>query len=107
MRVALAVCCLLGNVPVAAQDDAALLARGRLLFTQGTAPSCALCHTLKDAGTHGAIGPVLDELQPDASRVASALRSGIGAMPSYRATLDDAQIAALARYVAKASGAAP
>ena len=89
-----------------AADDAATLAAGKALFTAGATPPCALCHTLKDAGTAGAVGPVLDELQPDADRVAAALRNGIGAMPSYKATLKEDQILALARYVAKASGGA-
>ena len=48
--------------------------------------------------------PRLDELKPDAKRVATALRNGIGQMPSYNGKLSDAQIAALAAYVAKASG---
>lgn len=89
-----------------AADDAAQLALGKALFTKNATPPCALCHTLKDAGTSGAIGPVFDELQPDAARVAAALRSGIGAMPSYKATLNDEQIEALARYVSAASGGA-
>lgn len=88
-----------------AADDAAQLASGRLLFTAQAAPPCAVCHTLKDAGSSGAIGPNLDELQPDAARVASALKSGIGIMPSYRATLKDDQIAAIAKYVARVAGA--
>jgi len=87
-------------------DDAQLLSQGKALFTGGAAPPCGLCHTLKDAGTAGAIGPPLDEIQPDAARVATALRNGIGAMPSYKATLKEEQILALARYVAKASGGA-
>jgi sulfite dehydrogenase len=66
-----------------------------------------VCHTLADAGAAGAVGPVLDELKPDAARVAKALRDGIGAMPSYQGKLSDAQIAALAAYVAQASGAGP
>jgi cytochrome c6 len=88
-------------------DDASQLALGKALFTKNATPPCALCHTLKDAGTAGAVGPVLDELQPDAARVATALRNGIGAMPSYKALLKDEQIQALARYVSKASGGAP
>ena len=87
-------------------DDAQLLSQGKALFAGGAAPPCGLCHTLKDAGTNGAIGPPLDEIQPDALRVATALRNGIGAMPSYKATLKEEQIQALARYVAKASGGA-
>ena len=87
-------------------DDAKQLAQGKALFAGSTVPPCGLCHTLKDAGTSGAIGPILDELQPDAARVATALRNGIGAMPSYKATLKEDQIQALSLYVAKASGGA-
>jgi cytochrome c6 len=85
----------------------AQFAQGRALFTGGATPPCAVCHTLKDAGATGAVGPSLDELRPDEERVATAVRGGIGAMPSFAATLSDAQIRALARYVAKASGGAP
>ena len=107
---ALAAACLVAGfgLPEAARsaDDAQLLSQGKALFTGGAAPPCGLCHTLRDAGTAGAIGPPLDEIQPDAARVATALRNGIGAMPSYKATLKEEQILALARYVAKASGGA-
>lgn len=81
------------------------LASGRLLFKQSAVPACALCHALTDAQAEGAIGPSLDELKPDAARVAKALRNGIGQMPSYRDKLSEQQIEALSRYVAKASGA--
>lgn len=90
----------------AADDDAALMALGKTLFTVGAVPPCATCHTLKDAGTTGAIGPVFDDLQPGPDRVIAALKSGIGAMPSYRGGLSDEQMRALARYVSKASGGA-
>ncbi len=86
-----------------AADEAAQMALGKQLFTVGAQPACAICHTLKDAGSEGAIGPVLDELQPDASRVAKALREGLGAMPSFSETLSEEQIAALALYVSRAS----
>ncbi|WP_298209618.1 cytochrome c [Acidovorax sp.] len=85
-----------------AADDAAQMALGKKLFTTAT-PACAICHTLKDAGAEGAVGPVLDELQPEASRVAKALRDGVGSMPSFKSSLTEAQIAALALYVSKAS----
>ena len=39
-------------------------------------------------------------------KVIAALKSGIGAMPSYRGSLSDEQMRALARYVSKASGGA-
>jgi mono/diheme cytochrome c family protein len=99
---------LLLAAPWAAQAaDEAQRALGRQLFTQGAVPACALCHTLRDAGAEGAIGPVLDELKPDAARVAKAMRQGIGQMPSFVGRLTDAQIDAVARYVAAVAGATP
>lgn len=74
---------------------------GRKLFTS-VVPPCALCHTLKDAGATGMVGPSLDELKPDAARVAKAVRHGVGQMPAF-SHLTDAQIEALARYVEKAT----
>lgn len=62
--------------------------------------------TLQAAGAEGAVGPVLDELKPDAARVAKALRNGLGQMPSYKDKLTDAEIEALSLYVSKASGGA-
>lgn len=92
--------------PTLAADDSAQLALGKKLFLQGAAPPCALCHTLQAAGAEGAVGPVLDELKPDAARVAKALRNGLGQMPSYSGRLSDEQINALSLFVAKASGGA-
>ena len=46
---------------------------------------------------------MLDELRPDAARVSKALHDGLGAMPSFKETLTEEQIAALALYVSKAS----
>lgn len=94
------------SLPSYAADDAAQMALGKKLFTTLAVPACALCHTLKDAGAEGAVGPIFDELKPDAARVAKALRDGLGSMPSYKASLSEVQITALARYVSKASGAA-
>ena len=79
---------------------------GKALFLKAV-PACAICHTLNDAGSEGAVGPVLDEIKPNAQRVAKALRNGLGSMPSYGSKLSDIQIEALARYVSKASGGAP
>lgn len=87
--------------------DADPLALGRQLFTNTATPSCALCHTLRDAGAQGSVGPVLDTLQPDAARVATVLRDGSGTMPSYRTSLSPAQIEALAFYVAAVTRKAP
>ncbi len=101
----LAAVVVMAAAPAAHADSAALVAQGRLLFKQSAVPACALCHTLKDAGAAGEVGPSLDELRPDAARVAKALRNGIGQMPSYRGKLTEQQIETLARYVAQASGA--
>ena len=81
-------------------DDA-----GRRLFVKDATQPCALCHTLADAGATANVGPSLDELKPDAQRVTQAVKAGIGAMPAYT-QLSAEQIQAIARYVARASGAA-
>jgi len=86
--------------------DPAELARGKLLFTT-LQPACATCHTLQAAGAEGQIGPVLDELKPDAERVLRALRNGIGVMPSYAEKISAQDMQAVARFVAQATGAAP
>lgn len=82
------------------------LERGRVLFTT-VQPACAACHTLAAAGSEGQIGPVLDELRPDAARVLRALRSGIGIMPSFSDRLSEQDLRALASFVAHATGGAP
>jgi cytochrome c6 len=78
---------------------------GKALFTKGAVPACAACHTLAHAGASGEIGPVLDELKPNAARVEKAIRNGIGQMPAYD-KLSDAQIRQLADYVARVTGGA-
>lgn len=93
------------SLPASAAEDADKMALGKKLFTTGAVPACALCHTLKDAGSEGAVGPVLDDLKPGAARVNKALHDGLGAMPSFKATLSEAEIDALAYYVSTASGA--
>jgi len=81
-----------------ATDDA-----GRQVFLKDATPSCAICHTLAEAGATGKIGPSLDELKPDVQRVTQAVKAGIGAMPPYP-QLSEEQVQGLARYVARASG---
>ena len=86
--------------------DPAELERGKRLF--GTVqPACATCHTLAAAGSEGQVGPVLDELRPDAARVLRALRSGIGIMPSFAERLSEQDLRALASFVAHSTGGAP
>lgn len=81
---------------------AADLEKGRKMFQQRTTPPCKVCHTLQDAGATGAIGPNLDELKPDADRVAKAIRQGLGVMPAFT-DLADEEVRLLAEYVAAAT----
>jgi len=98
---------LLGSTSLAhAQSNDSAYLEGKSLFLK-VVPACAICHTLNDAHSEGAIGPVLDEIKPSAERVAKAVRNGIGNMPSFGAKLSDSQIEALSRYVSKASGGSP
>ncbi len=82
------------------------LARGKALFLS-VKPACAVCHTLQAAGSQGQVGPVLDELQPDAQRVLRVLRGGLGVMPSYEEQLSEDDMKALASFVSHSTGAAP
>lgn len=91
---------------VFAQSNDLAYKEGKVLFLNAV-PACAICHTLNDAGSEGAVGPVLDEIKPSPQRVAKALLNGLGSMPAYGGKLSAAQIEALARYVSKASGGAP
>ena len=88
----------------AAPPTAAELAAGKKIFTTKAAPACALCHTLKDADSSGDIGPVLDELKPDAARVEKAVRGGIGVMPAFKGLLSEDEIRTVAKYVSAVAG---
>jgi len=86
--------------PLAAwSQDAAVIERGRTLFSSDAVPACAICHTLSDAGAEGAIGPNLDELKPDQDVILKVLEEGMGAMPPFAETLDAADKQALAEYI--------
>jgi|TARA_B110000438_G_scaffold88497_2_gene87992 mono/diheme cytochrome c family protein len=64
---------------------------------------CASCHTLSDAGSNGAIGPNLNQLRPDISRVMTAVTNGIGVMPAYESQLNANEIKAVSYYVSISS----
>ncbi|MBA3432675.1 MAG: cytochrome c [Actinobacteria bacterium] len=66
--------------------------------------SCGSCHTLADAGTTGAIGPILDEAKPPKALVVDRVTNGQGVMPSFTDSLDAQQIQAVAEYVSSAAG---
>ena len=100
---AVVLCMGVAGTSLAAEPD---LEKGKALFLSDAAPACAVCHTLKDAGSAGTIGPDLDELKPDAERIKKVLEEGMGVMPSYADSLDGASIDAIAAYVVHATGGA-
>ncbi|MDX6437315.1 MAG: quinohemoprotein ethanol dehydrogenase [Gaiellaceae bacterium] len=65
---------------------------------------CGGCHTLKDAGTTGTQGPNLDLLKPPFLRAKNQVIKGGGIMPAFKGVLNDAQINAVAKYVADHAG---
>jgi mono/diheme cytochrome c family protein len=65
---------------------------------------CTGCHTLKDAGATGTVGPNLDQAQPPATIVFQRVTEGAGAMPSFKGKLSTKQIADVIAYVTKATG---
>ena len=65
--------------------------------------NCMTCHALQDAGSHGNIGPNLDEIKPDIMRVILAVTNGVGVMPAYEGQLSTEEIKAVATYVAEST----
>jgi mono/diheme cytochrome c family protein len=65
---------------------------------------CTGCHTLKDAGSTGTVGPNLDQAKPPATLVYQRVTEGAGAMPSFKGKLSTKQIADVIAYVTKATG---
>jgi sulfite dehydrogenase len=75
------------------------VAAGKAAFTA----TCGGCHTLKDAGTKGNVGPNLDSLAPlTAERVAKQIANGGQIMPPKLLSGQDA--ANTAAYVASVAG---
>ena len=65
---------------------------------------CTGCHTLKDAGSTGTVGPNLDQAKPSQQLVIQRVTNGAGAMPPFKGQLTDAQIKAVAQYVSSVAG---
>lgn len=86
-------------------DD--LAERGKKVFTEEAQPSCTICHTLSDADATGEIGPNLDDLAPSEKQVQNAVKGGLGVMPAFAESLSEAQIKAVAHYVASVTGDKP
>ena len=75
---------------------------GKAVFT-GSA-GCTGCHTLKDAGSTGTVGPNLDQAMPNDALVVDRVTNGKGVMPSFKGTLTPQQIADVAAYVSSVAG---
>jgi mono/diheme cytochrome c family protein len=75
-------------------------AQGKQIFTQ----QCGACHTLKDAGTNGQVGPNLDDVKPDLPTAQRQVTNGGGGMPPFKGTLNPAQIKAVSQYVSSVAG---
>ena len=71
-------------------------ADGKALFTD----RCGSCHTLSAAGTSGRVGPNLDGVSLNASGIKGIVRNGSGGMPSFGGELSEAEISAVAAFVA-------
>jgi mono/diheme cytochrome c family protein len=76
------------------------LAAGKTVFKS----NCGTCHTLKDAGTTGMIGPNLDQLKPSQAIVAHQVTNGGGVMPAFKGQLTTQQIDDVATYVSSVAG---
>jgi mono/diheme cytochrome c family protein len=74
---------------------------GKAIFASA---GCASCHTLKDAGATGNVGPNLDTLKPSEATTEKQVTNGGGGMPPFKGQLSAAQIKAVAKYVSEASG---
>jgi mono/diheme cytochrome c family protein len=76
-------------------------AQGKQVFAQA---GCGACHTLKDAGATGKVGPNLDELKPAEPAVERQVTNGGGGMPPFKGQLSDEQIKAVSAYVSSVAG---
>jgi cytochrome c6 len=77
---------------------------GKVVFTKTANPSCGGCHTLKDAGTKGTVGPNLDQLKPSFEVVKLQVEKGGGGMPPFQGKLSAQQIDDVATYVSDVAG---
>jgi mono/diheme cytochrome c family protein len=76
---------------------------GKIVFTKTASPPCAGCHTLKDAGATGQVGPNLDNSKPAKELIVERVTKGKGAMPPFKGVLSDTQIADVVAYVYSAT----
>ena len=78
------------------------LALGKQIFLNKA--GCGGCHTLKDAGSTGTVGPNLDQLKPSQDIVEHQVENGGGPMPAFKNTLTKDEIDAVSTYVSSVAG---
>jgi cytochrome c oxidase subunit 1 len=76
-------------------------AAGKAVFASA---GCGGCHTLGDAGSHGNVGPNLDQAKPPYALAVARVTHGRRSMPAFQGQLSGAQIQAVARYVSSVAG---
>jgi mono/diheme cytochrome c family protein len=81
------------STPTAKGDPTA----GKVIFTGSS--GCSGCHTLKDAGATGTVGPNLDQLKPAVDAIRTQVENGGGPMPAFKDTLSAKQIDDVTAYV--------
>jgi mono/diheme cytochrome c family protein len=87
------------TTPAAQPGDATA---GKGVFTSA---GCVSCHTLKDAGATGSVGPNLDDVKPPYPLVIDRVAHGKGVMPSFSGKLSETEIQNVAKYVSTVAGA--
>jgi mono/diheme cytochrome c family protein len=79
--------------PAAVQGDPQA---GKAVFASA---GCASCHTLMAAGSHGNVGPNLDQLKPPYARIVTQVTNGGAIMPPFKKQLSVKQIQDVAAFV--------
>jgi len=87
------------NLPAASLEGDA--AAGKTVYASS---GCGSCHTLKDAGSTGTIGPNLDDTKPSFYLVVERVTLGKSPMPAFKGKLTNQQIADVAEYVSSVAG---
>lgn len=76
-------------------------ADGKAIFASA---GCSSCHTLAAAGASGTVGPNLDDAKPSKELALDRITNGLGGMPAFKGQLSEAQIEAVATFVADNAG---
>ena len=95
-----------GRVDQALELDADI-EQGQVLYSELTNPTCASCHTLRDAGAESRIASDLDDFRPSARVTIQSLIGGTTPehdREGYADELSNQDLADLARYIEAVAG---